>query len=134
MGRIVQLLKASLLILSDIDKIEEMVNINLKYKIEDRDLKITLEVIENFGFKSAMDLAYNKAMSILKKDEESILPVMLLAWSQNLLSDARNPENKLYLEDLYQLSSFYRRLAQKVYQYQRNKNSIGKLPGFLHLM
>jgi hypothetical protein len=106
------------------------VNINLKYKIEDKDSDITLSIIRAAGFENALDLAYAKALRILDKDEESILSVMLLAWSHNLLADAREAVGK-EMEDLRYLAYFYRKLAHKVYFYQRKDNSIAMLPGFL---
>lgn len=104
--------------------------INLKYKIEDRDSNTTLDIIRALGFEAALDLAYDKAINILDKDSESILSVMLLAWSCNLLADSRKAEAG-EAEKLRQLAYFYRKLAHRVYFYQRAENSIGTIPGFL---
>lgn len=108
-----------------------MAQINLKYKIEDRYSKITFDVIESLGFDSAMHLAYNKAINVLEENQESILSVMLLAWSHNLLTDARAAPENQEAQKLLQLSSFYRKLAHKVYQYQRENDLIAMLPVFL---
>lgn len=101
--------------------------ISLKYKIEDRHSKITLDIINTVGYDSAMALAYNKSVEVVTKSIDSILPVILLAWSMNLQKDAREQNNA----DLSMLASFYRILAHKVYFFQRKNDLIGILPDFI---
>lgn len=105
--------------------------INLKYKIEEKNSRITLDTIESLGYENAMELAYSKALHILNQDQESILSVMLLAWSHNLLEDSRNASTNLKANEFRILSSFYRKLAHKVYHYERENDTINMIPGFL---
>ena len=115
----------------DSGKMRGVVRINLKYKIEERDSQITLEVIKELGFDEAMNLACSRAFSILDKDIESILAIMLLAWSHNLLEDSYQAKSKEQKEGLRKIAYFYKKLSHKVYRYQRKTGSIDKLPVFL---
>lgn len=105
--------------------------INTKYKIEETHVKKTLDIIKSWGFGPAMDMAYDKALKILEREPESILCVVLLAWSYNLLTDSRAVETKWQANDLRLLSSFYRKVAHKVYWHQLQHNQIGELPDFI---
>lgn len=101
--------------------------INLKYKIRDRDSQTTSDLIRELGFEQAIQIAYIKGISVTHNEPESILPITLLAWSHNLLLDSRkNSCAKLLL-----LSSFYRKLAHMLYAYQRENNMIAEVPGFI---
>lgn len=101
--------------------------ISLKYKIEDRHSKTTLNIINSMGKDAAMLLAYNKGVDIVTRCPDSILPIILLAWSFNLLRDSREPGN----ESLKALASFYRVLAHRVYFFQRKHDLIAVLPDFI---
>jgi len=107
------------------------VYINLKYKMEQRHIERTLDVIKGYGFECALDLAYLKALAITRKDVESILCVILLAWSHNLLTDARAAEEKWLIDDFRLLALFYRKLAHMVYWHQHENGEIGELKDFL---
>lgn len=106
-------------------------NINTKYKIEERAVHKTLDIIRLWGYGPAIDLAYEKGKYVLNKDPESILCVMLLAWSHNLLDDARKSDSKWAADDLRLLSSFYRKVAHKIYWHQFENNQIGELSDFI---
>lgn len=97
--------------------------------------KKTLEAIELYGFDSALEFAYERAIDILLKTPDSDLAVRLLEWSGSLLDDARKfTSNTEPYAKFMQLSSFYRKLAHRVYWYQRSTYKTGASAGFLQII
>lgn len=104
---------------------------NTNYKIEPRFLHKTLSIIRECGTENAISMAYDRALQVVNRDPESILCVILLAWSYNLLTDARRSERSHEKEDLMTIASFYRRIAHKVYWYQVESGQISELEDFV---
>lgn len=106
--------------------------INTKYKIQQKDLKSTLEAIDRLGFEGAMSLALEGSLHIVKQEPEATLATTFLAWSHNLMLDARSckRKGKKYKEFIL-LARFYRLLAHKIYWKQRLKEEIAPIADFL---
>ena len=108
--------------------------INKCYRIEEKDQRLTLEIIKSIGFEEALEKAYSKALYLVANSPKSTLSTEWLAWSHNLNLDSRGVESSDLANDLLLLSSFYRRLAHKVYWYQKKVGSIGDLAEFIRLV
>ena len=100
--------------------------------ISERETRYTLDAISSLGFNIAIDIAYQKAVSIVDSDHSSNVASLWLSWSKNLLADARRYQSsKVLSEECMQLSIFYRKLAHKIYWYQRRLEYIGKIEDFI---
>lgn len=104
---------------------------NTKYKIEERDKLLTLGIIRAIGFERAVDIALDRSFGVISKNPESILCVTFLAWSHNLLEEARASDDDEVAGDLRLLSYFYRKLSHRVYWEQRKSGDLGEMNHFL---
>ena len=104
---------------------------NTKYKIDEADKLLTLGIIRAIGFEKAIDIALARSFRVLEKDPESILCVMLLAWSHNLLEEARASDDENIFNDLRLLSHFYRKLSHRLYWEQRKCGDLGEMSHFI---
>jgi hypothetical protein len=105
--------------------------ISKRYRIEEQDQILTLEIIRQIGFESALDEAYNKALYLVSNNPSSMLATKWLAWSHNLIKDSREAGSNQIANDLASLASFYRRLAHKTYWFQRSIGQISELAEFI---
>lgn len=85
------------------------------------------------GFDRALDEAYDKALFLVSNSPESTLATEWLAWSYNLLQDSRTASDEV-AEDLKVLATFYRKLAHKVYWWQRKNGHIADLAEFIRVV
>lgn len=108
-----------------------MLNISTSYRIEERDRKLTLEIIKNIGFDDALEEAYSKALYLVANTPTATFATEWLAWSYNLLEDSRKVSSSEVANDLRILSRFYRKLAHKVYWYLRKTEQISDIPAFI---
>jgi len=106
-------------------------NIKRKYRLEQNEQKLTLDVIRNIGFENALDVAYAKALYLVANDPKSTLATEWLAWSQNLLEESRGVSSKDVASDLALLAMFYRKLSHKVYWYLVKCNQLADMPDFI---
>jgi hypothetical protein len=105
--------------------------ISRRYRIEKHDQKLTLEIIRSLGFNKALEKAYSKALYLVANSPTSTLATEWLAWSYNLMDDSRDARNEDVASDLRLLASFYRKLAHKVYWFQRSTGRISDLTEFI---
>lgn len=111
-----------------------MLNISPAYRIEDKSRELTLEIIRNIGFDLALEEAYSKALYLVANSPTSTVATEWLAWSHNLLEDSRKAGPPEEIRDLLTLSSFYRKLAHKVYWYLKKNRQISDMPDFIRLV
>lgn len=111
-----------------------MTSISNKYKIPKRDLTATLETIKRIGFDEALRLAYDGSILFLQKEPAHPISTTYLAWSDNLLNDARAAKTDAENAKFLQLSKFYRLLAHRIYWMQRTEGSISVIKDFMQLV
>lgn len=111
-----------------------MTSINTKYKIPKRDLAATLETIKRIGFDEALRYAYDGSVLFLQKEPAHPIATTYLAWSGNLLSDARAAKSEPEQEKFFELSKFYRLLSHRIYWMQRAGNTISVIKDFMQLV
>lgn len=109
-------------------------NISTCYRIQERDQKLTLEIIRSIGFEQALEEAFLKALYLVANTPTSTLATEWLAWSHNLLEDSRKVESDEVANDLRLLASFYRKLAHKVYWYLRKTDQLAEVNDFIRLV
>lgn len=105
--------------------------ISKRYRIEEQDQRLTLEIIRSVGFGVALEEAYQKALYLVANNPSSMLATKWLAWSHNLLKDSREATSEQVVNDLVLLASFYRRLAHKTYWFQKSTGQISDLTEFI---
>lgn len=110
-----------------------MKKINLKPRILKRDLESTKEAISKLGFEGALDFALLGIKTATSSKPDNDFATVMMAWSANLLLDAREASDIEQGRLLYSLAKFYRILAHRAYWYQRKCGKIAKYKDFLQL-
>lgn len=108
-------------------------SISTRYKIQKKDLAATLDAIKRVGFDEALKLAFNGSLMFLQKEPSNPISTTYLAWSVNLLTDARGAKQEADRDKFYQLSKFYRTLAHRIYWKQRIDGTISVIKDFIQL-
>lgn len=108
-----------------------MYQINTKYRIEQRELTATLRTIEQAGYDSAFEMALKVSLEQAAQNPECCLATTYLAWSLNLMLDSRIVDVDWNVEHLLMAAHFYRKLAHKIYWFQRKEDLIAPIGGFI---
>ena len=109
----------------------EVMLYNTNYKIEETEKRRTIEIIDALGFEIALTAAYDKALQIVEKNPDVASANIWLAWSYNLNNDGKTSRDYEQQQVLFSLARFYRKLAHKIYWYQRKDGSIGYIKDFI---
>lgn len=111
-----------------------MLHINTKYRIDERELVAILKKIEESGYEEAFKIALEASLAIAASNPESLLSTTYLAWSHNLMNDARGSLDANEAAALFEVANFYRRLAHKVYWFQLEKDLIAPIKDFIQVV
>jgi hypothetical protein len=110
-----------------------MKKLNPKPRISKRDLESTKEAINRLGFHGALDFALGGIRAATASKPDHDFATTMMAWSGNLLADARKASSEEASKRLYELAHFYRILAHRAYWFQRKHGKIDKFKEFLQL-
>ena len=100
-------------------------------RIQEKEQKATLKIIKMFGFDTALEKGYQKALYLVANSSSSTLALEWLDWSFILLRKSREDITPQRAAELRMLSQFYRVLSHKLYWFLRQDGKTEKNNDFI---